>query len=217
MNIRQLALICGTLSTLFSSCTVCTRSAVADYGRSAEAILLPLENPVLSKVGEDWFMHGQKATVERSNLPWVDPECLAPEKRHTERYKLTEGDFSPTYAKIPEKLAESICKGKYTHSDAISFINRSWVDTLPEGEVREMHTKAKAPDFFRQMDSHRLLKSEQGSTYLLAHIGEMTADFNALFIYPLAGLSAIFVDTPASFFHSPPSGQIQQAEAEEVE
>lgn len=81
-----------------------------------------------------------------------------------------------------------------------------------------METTAEAPAFFRNMSSHRLLKSEQGSSYLIARIGEMSADFSAIYAYPFAGLCAIIIDTPASFFYSPPNQKvIQKAEAEEVE
>lgn len=220
MNLKKIALIvAGAMCALAtSSCSVCSRTAAADFGRSADVILLPLEKPTLCQVDKDWYMCGQKAWVERHNAPWVNPDQLPAEKRHPERYTLVDEEFTPMYARIPENLANSIKSGHYTHSDAISFINRKWVSTLPEGTVKRVKTTAEAPAFFRNMSSHRLLKSEQGSSYLIARIGEMSADFSAIYAYPFAGLCAIIIDTPASFFYSPPNQKvIQKAEAEEVE
>jgi hypothetical protein len=161
-------------------------------------------------------MTGKKVTVERSNYPWVRPEQLSAERRHPERYSLSDEASTPTYAAIPETLAESLQKGKYTHSDAISFINRKWVDELPEGKVKTVNLKVNAPDFFRNMSSHRLMQTEQGS-YLLARIGEMTADGRAIYAYPLAALSGLIIDMPASFLYSPPVQKPQLAQPEEVE
>lgn len=220
MNIKKIVLImAGTISALItSSCSVCSRSAAADMGRSGDVILLPLEKPTLYRVNDNWYIGGSKAQVERSNAPWVNPDQLPAEKRHPERYSFVDEEFTPMYAEIPESLATNIRKGYYTHSDAISFINRKWVNELPEGKIKEIKTSAEAPAFFRNMDSHRLIKSEQGNSYLIARIGEMTADFGAIFAYPLAGLCAIIIDTPASFLYSPPNHKaIQKAEAEEVE
>lgn len=220
MNIKKLTiLLCGALCGLVtSSCSVCSRTAAADFGRSAEAILLPLEHPTLFQINSNWYIEGQKSLVERSNAPWVNPDQLPAEKRHPERYNLADEDAAPVYSRIPESMAKNIMKGKYSHSDAISFINRKWIDELPAGKVKRIETKTNAPAFFRNMSSHRLLKSEQGNSYLIAHIGEMTADFSAIVAYPFAGLCAIVIDTPASFFYSPPNRRvIQKAEAEEVE
>ncbi|MBQ2868551.1 MAG: hypothetical protein IJE88_00825 [Akkermansia sp.] len=210
-------LILSVLSALvLSSCSVCTHSAVADYGRSADAILLPLENPTLYCVNDQWYMGGQKANIERYNSAWVKTDKLPYEKRHPERYALGSDEMSPMYSPIPKDLAESIQKGKYTHSQAISFINREWVAELPEGEVKKVRPSTSAPDFFRKMSSHRLMQTESG-TYLLADIGEMTADFNSIIVYPMAGLCAILIDAPASFFYSPPTEQKQEAQPEELE
>ena len=218
MNTRNLTLsllaAAGTLLT--TSCSVCSRVSVADCGRSGEAILVPLENPTIHQVDGNWYMTGKKVTVERSNYPWVRPEQLSAEKRHPERYSLADDESTPTYAAIPETLAESLQKGKYTHSDAISFINRKWVDELPEGKVKTVNLKVNAPDFFRNMSSHRLMQTEQGS-YLLARIGEMTADGRAIYAYPLAALSGLIIDMPASFLYSPPVQKPQLAQPEEVE
>lgn len=205
------------LSTLITtSCSVCSHVSVADFGRSAEAILLPLESPTLHIVGKQWYMEGQKTYVERHNAPWVRPEQLPADKRHPERYSIDSDDSSPVYAAIPADMAESIRKGKYTHSHAISFINRKWVDELPAGKVKTIETKTSAPEYFRKMSSHRLLQTESNS-YLLAHIGELTADFSSILAYPLAGLCTIVVDTPASFFYSPPVKKKQVAQPEELE
>lgn len=218
MNIRNIALLTlATLSTLVTtSCSVCSRVSVADRGRSGEAILLPLEKPTLHQVGKQWYMSGHKATVERYNYPWVRPEQLSPEKRHPERYALCDDELTTVYAAIPDSLAESLRKGKYTHSDAISFINRKWVDELPEGKSKSYQINVSAPDFFRNMSSHRLMQTEKG-TYLLARIGEMEADLRSLYAYPLSGLSLLLIDTPASFLYSPPVQKPQLAQPEEVE
>ena len=217
-DMKKLALLTlGILSALtISSCSVCSHVSVADFGRSAEAILLPLEQPTLHSVNGKWYMEGQKTYVERHNAPWVRPEQLPDDKRHPERYSIDSDELSPVYAAIPAEMAESIRKGKYTHSQAISFINRKWVDTLPEGKVQTVKTKAAAPDYFRKMSSHRLLQTET-SSYLLAHIGEFTADFSSILAYPLAGLCTIVVDTPASFFYSPPTKKKQVAQPEELD
>lgn len=218
MNIKKNALL--TLLSLcalgISSCSVCTHSAVADMGRSAEAILLPLETPTLYQVDKEWYMLGHKANVERCNASWVDPEYLPADKQHPERYELGSSDMTPAYAAIPASLAESLQKGRYTHSDAISFINRKWVDSLPEGEVKEVRLSLSAPDYFRHMSSHRIMHTDQGN-FLLARIGEMTADFSAVYAYPLAGISAILIDVPGSIFYIPPTQQKQKAQPETLE
>ena len=220
MNIKQITLLLGGIfsSLIYNSCSVCSHTAAADMGRSAEIILLPLEKPSLCQVDKTWYVCGHKARAERSNAPWVNPDQLPSEKRHPERYTLTDDEFTPAYAEIPENLATNLSKGVYSHSDAISFINRKWVNELPEGNIKRIETKAEAPSFFRNMDSHRLVKSEQGNSYLIARIGDMSANLGAIYAYPLAGLCTIFIDAPASFFYSPPNKNvIQQAEAEEVE
>lgn len=204
----------GALST--TSCSVRSHVSVADFGRSAEAILLPLENPTLYSVNNTWYMSGQKTYVERHNAPWVHPDQLPADKRHPERYSIDSDEQSTVYTAIPAEMAESIRKGKYTHSQAISFINRKWVDQLPEGEVKKVETRTSTPEYFRKMSSHRLLQTETNS-YLLAHIGEFTADFSSILAYPLAGLCTIVVDTPASFFYSPPVKKKQVAQPEELE
>ena len=218
MNKKNLTL--GLLATagalLTSSCSVCSHQSVADCGRSGEAILLPLETPTIHQVDGTWYMTGKKVTVERSNHPWVRPEQLSNEKRHPERYSLCDEESTPMYAAIPGSLAESLQKGKYTHSDAISFINRKWVEQLPEGKVKTVNLTVNAPDFFRNMSSHRRMQTEQGS-YLLANIGEMTADARAIYAYPLAALSCLIIDVPASFLYSPPVQKPQVAQSEEVE
>ena len=83
MNKKHLTLIAtGALLALgTSSCSVCSHTSVADMGRSAEAILLPLEQPTLYKVDKQWYMLGHKTSVERSNAPWVRPEQLPAERR----------------------------------------------------------------------------------------------------------------------------------------
>ncbi len=207
----------GALCTLLgTSCSVRSHISVADCGRSADAILVPLEQPTLCKVDKQWYLCGKKANIERHNAPWVRPEQLPADKRHPERYTLGGDDMTPVYSAIPTELADNLRKGKYTHSDAISFINRKWVNELPEGKVEEVRTTAQTPDYFRTMSSHRLMQTEQGN-FLLARIGELTADFSSIYAYPLAGLCAIFVDAPASFLYSPPVQKPQVAQAETVE
>ncbi len=220
MNLaKSISLTLGaSIALLGSSCSVCTRTAVADMARSADAILLPLEHPTLYNVEGEWYIGGHKTLIERYNSSWVNPEQLPAEKSHPERYSIADDEFTDTYAQIPEEMAANIRKGKYTYSDAISFINRKWIDQLPEQKkIKKYTTKANAPAFFRNMSSHRLVKSEQGNTYLLAEIGELTADFSSIFIYPLAGITGILVDMPASFLYSPPAPAPQTAQAEEVE
>ena len=218
MNKKQLTLM--TTGALFalgtSSCSVCSHTSVADMGRSAEAILLPLQQPTLYKVDKQWYMLGHKTTVERSNAPWVRPEQLHVDKRHPERYSIDSDEMTPMYSPIPTELATSLQNGRYTHSDAISFINRKWVETLPTEEAQEVKLTVSAPDYFRNMSSHRIMQTEQG-TFLLAHIGEMSADFGAILAYPLAALSAIVIDMPASFLYSPPVKKQQVAQPEVVE
>ncbi len=218
MHMKKFTLVSmGLLGALLSaSCSVRSHVSVADCGRSAEAILLPLETATLYSVNDKWYMEGQKTFVERHNAPWVNPDQLPADKRHPERYTIDSDEKTPVYAAIPASMAEDIRKGKYTHSYAISFINRKWVDKLPEGEARKVETQSSAPDYFRKMSSHRLIQTETNS-YLLAHIGELTADFSAILAYPLAGLCTLIVDTPASFFYSPPVKKKQEAQAEEIE
>lgn len=218
MNIKKTTLLAwGAACTLAtSSCSVCSHSAVADMGRSADGILLPLENPTLIQVDKQWYMLGHKANIERTNASWVRPEQLPAEKRHPERYELSSDEMTPLYARIPGSLAESLQKGRYTHSDAISFINRKWVDTLPEGKTREVKLEISTPDYFRHMSSHRIMHTEQGN-YLLANIGEMSADFSAILAYPMAAVSAIVIDLPGSFLYSPPVQKKQEAQPETVE
>ena len=208
-----LSIIC---TLIMSSCSVRSHISIADCGRSADGILVPLEQPTLCKVDKQWYMCGVKANIERNNAPWVRPEQLPADKRHPERYTLGSDDFSPIYSAIPTELAENLIKGKYTHSDAISFINRKWTAELPEGNVERVETKAQTPDYFRLMSSHRLMQTEQGN-FLLANIGELTADFSSIYAYPLAGLCAIIIDAPASFFYSPPVQKPQTAQPETVE
>lgn len=218
MNIKQKTLLalCAICAMTTSSCSVCSHTSVADMGRSADGILLPLEHPTLYQVDKQWYMLGHKASIERSNAPWVRPEQLPAEKRHPERYELDSDEMMPMYAAIPSSLAESLQKGRYTHSDAISFINRKWVDTLPEGQAKEVKLSVSTPDYFRNMSSHRIMHTEQGN-FLLAHIGEMTADFGAIYAYPLAGLTTILIDMPASFLYSPPVQKKQVAQPETID
>lgn len=218
MNIKQLTrLVLGSLCILAtSSCSVNSHISVADCGRSADAILLPLKTPQICHVNNQWYMTGYKASVERSNAPWVNPDQLPVEKRHPERYSLASDEMTPMYAAIPDTLAASLQKGKYTHSDAISFINRKWINELPEGNVKEVQLKVSAPEFFQNMSSHRIMQTEQGS-YLLARIGELTADFRAIYAYPLAAVTTVLIDAPASFLYSPPSQKPQVAQPEELE
>ena len=218
MNIKKTTLLAlGAICALAtSSCSVCSHVSVADMGRSADAILLPLEQPTLYQVNKQWYMLGQKTSIERYNAPWVRPEQLPEEKRHPERYKLDSEEMTPMYSAIPSSLAENLQKGRYTHSDAISFINRKWEETLPEGEVKEVKTTVSTPDYFRNMSSHRIMRTERG-TFLLAHIGEMSADLSAIYAYPLAGLYAIAVDMPASFLYSPPVQKTQVAQPETLD
>lgn len=218
MNKKLLTLMTtGALLALgTSSCSVCSHTAVADMGRSADAILLPLEQPTLYKVDKQWYMLGHKTSVERCNAPWVRPEQLFADKRHPERYSLDSDEMTPVYSPIPTELANSLQKGRYTHSDAISFINRKWVETLPTEEAQEVKLTVSAPDYFRNMSSHRIMQTEQG-TFLLAYIGEMSADFGAILAYPLAALSTIVIDMPASFLYSPPVKKQQVAQPEVIE
>lgn len=218
MNKKRLTLMttCALLALGTSSCSVCSHTAVADMGRSAEAILLPLEQPTLYKADKQWYMLGHKTSVERSNAPWVRPEQLLADKRHPERYSLDSDEMTPVYSPIPTELANSLQKGRYTHSDAISFINRKWIDTLPSENATEVKLSVSTPDYFRNMSSHRIMRTEQG-TFLLANIGEMSADFGAILAYPLAALSTIVIDMPASFLYSPPVQKKQVAQPEVVE
>lgn len=216
MKRNVLSLLATLCAFMASSCSVHSHVAVADMGRSADGILVPLENPTICCVNEQWYMCGHKANIERNNVPWTDISHLPIEKRHPERYTLGSDEFTPIYSPIPKSLAESLQKGKYTHSDAISFINRKWVEELPEGEVSKKDLTVSAPEYFSKMSSHRLMQTEQGN-FLLAQIGELTADFNAVLVYPLAGLTAVLFDTPASIFYTAPARQVQEAQPEEVE
>ena len=201
------------------SCSVRTHEVIADTARSGDAILLPLETPTLCKVNDQWYMKGYKAQVRRSNVPCIQPVKNEVEKEHPERYSVIvdEDEFEPRYAEIPAEMVKNLKAGKYTHSDAIGFINRKWSQYLPEGEVKEQTTKAVAPAFFRNMSSHRLLKND-GRSYLLARVGEMTADFSAVYMYPLAGLSAIAIDLPGSILLGPQSSETTQtAQPEEAQ
>ena len=164
-------------------------------------------------------MKGYKAQVQRSNIPCIQLTNNQVEKEHPERYSLTveAEEFEPRYTEIPEEMAKSLKAGKYRHSDAISFINRKWSKNLPEGKVKEKSTTAVAPAFFRNMSSHRLLRDGNNS-YLLSRVGEMTADFSAIYMYPLAGLSAIVIDLPGTIFLGPQSSEKpQKAQPEEVQ
>lgn len=213
-----------TLSSLLAvgtvSCSVRTHEPISDLARSGDAILLPLEKPTLCQVNEQWYIKGYHAEVERRNRPCIQTEKKPNELKRQERYYLVddEEDFEPRYAPMPEEMAKNILKGKYSHSDAISFINQKWVKYLPEGEVKEVGTKASAPAFFRNMSSHRLLQDEeQNKSYMLARVGEMTANFSSLLIYPLAGISAIVIDLPGSIILGPPSAEVQKAQPEELQ
>lgn len=200
------------------SCSVRTHEVIADHARSGDAILLPLETPGLCKVKDTWYMKGYKSQVERRNTPCIQKTKV--DKEHPERYQLVNGlqDSEIRYAEVPEEMAQNLLKGQYSHSDAISFINRKWVRTLPEGEVKQVSTKAQAPAFFRNMSSHRLLKDGSNS-YLLARVGEMTADFSAVYMYPLAGVSALLIDLPGSIILGPQSSSkpVQTAQPEELQ
>lgn len=201
------------------SCSVRTHEVIADTARSGDAILLPLETPTLCQVNEQWYMKGYKAQVQRSNIPCIQPIKNKVDKEHPERYSLLVGeeDFETRYTQIPEEMVKNLMKGQYSHSDAISFINRKWVKNLPEGDVKNVTTKATAPAFFRNMSSHRLLQTPDKS-YLLARVGEMTADFSAVYMYPLAGLSAILIDLPGSILIGPQTAEKpQEAQPEELQ
>lgn len=211
-----LSVLCALCAFQLSSCSVRTHVAMADLGRSADAILVPLEQPTLYRVNGQWYMGGMMANVERYNAPSIRPEQLPSERRHPERYALDSDDMKDVYCAIPDDMAESIRKGTYTHSHAISFINRKWVGKLPEGKVAKEQVKTSAPDYFRGMSNHRLMQTSKG-TYLLAKIGEFSADFGAIYAYPLAGLCTIIVDAPLSFLYSPPAQESKVAQPEEVE
>lgn len=219
MNKISFYALSALLGITVTSCSVRTHEAIADTARSGDAILLPLESPTLCQVGEQWYMKGYKAQIQRSNIPCIQRIKNQVEKEHPERYSLvtTEEDFEPRYSAIPEEMVKNLKEGKYSHTDAISFINRKWTTTLPEGEVKDMDTKVNAPAFFRNMSSHRLLQNGNKS-YLLARVGEMTADFSAVYMYPLAGLSAILIDLPGSIILGPQSAEKPQvAQPEELQ
>lgn len=213
-------LIFSALITLcmlqMTSCSVCTHVSVADMGRSAEATIVPLENPTLYCVNNQWYMEGFKANVQRCNASSIQPELLPAENKHPERYILGNDEMEPLYSPIPADMAETIRKGVYTHSHAISFINRKWVNELPDGKVKKEEIKASTPDYFRSLSSHRLMHTDKGS-FILAKIGELTADFSSIYAYPLAGICAIVIDAPASFLYSPPAQDSKVAQPEEVE
>lgn len=216
MNKITTSLLGILLAVCSASCSVRTHEVIADTARSGKAILLPLQNPTICNVDNQWFMKGSKAYVQRHNRPCIYKE-KNPVDKHEERYTLADDEFEPIYAPIPEDMATNLMKGKYTHTDAISFINRKWTNTLPEGKVKEVATQGSTPAFFRSISSHRMLQTENGS-YLLTRIDEMTADFSSIYVYPLAGLSAILIDVPGSIILGPPSSKtIQEAQPEELE
>lgn len=199
------------------SCSVRTHEVIADHARSGNAILVPLEKPVLCQMGEQWYLQGNLAQVERRHRPCIHKTKNPGRNFHPERYYLVdEDDFEPVYAPMSAEMAERMMKDTYTYTDAISFINSKWMKKLPAGEVQKWQTRAVAPSFFRNMSSHRMIQTEKDS-YLLARIGEMTADFSSIYMYPLAGLSAILIDVPGSILIGPPTTKVQKAEAEEVE
>lgn len=217
ISVLILSVFCAISSV---SCSVRTHEVIADKARSGYAILLPLEEPVICQVGEDWYMQGRKTLVYRSGRPVLYKEIDQEKKYHPERYYLDDDDhrnfdYEPVYAPMPKEMAENMMKGIYTHSDAISFINTKWRLDLPQGEVKQWKTRASTPAYFRNLSSHRMLQTENG-TYLLARVGEMTADFSAIFMYPLAGLSAVLIDAPGSILVGPPTKMEQKAEAEEL-
>ena len=211
-------LIVSVLSALSAvSCSVRTHEVIADHARSGNAILVPLEKPILCQMGDQWYLQGHKAQIERRHRPSIQKVKNPGKKFHPERYYLVdEDDFEPVYAPMTPEMADRMMKDTYTYTDAISFINTKWLRELPGGEVQKWKTRAVAPDYFRNMSSHRLIQTETHS-YLLARIGEMTADFSSIYMYPLAGLSAILIDAPGSILIGPPTTKVQKAEAEEVE
>ena len=214
---KQFSLLILSALCVFSlpSCSVRTHEVIADHARSGEAILIPLEKPVLCQVGEQWYLQGGRTYIERHNRPCIQKEKNPKRNVHPERYNLADDEFEPVYAAIPQEMAERLMNENYTHSDAISFINRRWLQKLPEGNVKKWQTRAVAPAYFRNMSSHRLIQTEHES-FLLARIGEMTADFSSVYMYPLAGLSAIFIDIPGSIIIGPPVTKVEVAEAEEL-
>lgn len=192
-------------ASMLVSCSVRTHRVIADYARSGEAILIKLENPTLCKVDSQWYMKGNKTSLVRRHRPCILPSTPTPANKHLERYYLVDPDennFEPVYAPIPETMAMSIQGGTYTHSDAISFINSNWSTELPAGNCEEVTTHTRTPEYFRNMSSHRLVHTEENS-YLIARVDEMTADFNAIYMYPVAGLSAIFIDFPGTLLLGP--------------
>lgn len=207
----------GALSSV--SCSVRTHEVIADKARSGYAVLAPLENPVLCQVGEDWYFQGMKTLVERRGRACIYKEKGQEKKKHPERYYLVDDesdmDFEPIYAPITKEMAERMMKDEFSHSDAISLINSKWTLTPKQGESKLWKTRAVAPAYFRNLSSHRMLQTET-STYLLARVGEMTADFSSIYMYPLAGLSAILIDAPGSILIGPPTTPVQKAEAEEL-
>ncbi len=211
-----LSFICALASV---SCSVRTHEVIADKARSGYAILVPLENPVLCQIGDEWYMQGMKTLVERRGRPCLYKEKGQEKKKHPERYYLVDDeddiDFTPIFAPMPQEMAERMMKNEYTHSDAISFINSKWTLNLPQGEAKRWKTSAVAPAYFRNISSHRMMQTQKNS-YLLARVGEMTADFSSIYMYPLAGLSAILIDAPGSILLGPPTTPVQKAESEEL-
>ncbi len=198
-----LGLLCAAASV---SCSVRTHKVIADHARSADAILIPLENPVVCKVGDNWYLEGHTAQVKRYNLPVLETERNPDNPNRPERYYLVSEreDFEPIYAPMPEELATSLLQGQYTHTDAIHFLKSKWSNELPEGDVQQWKTSATTPDYFRNMSSHLHIQREEDS-YLIAHLDELSADFNALYVYPMAGLSALLIDAPGTFIIGPPT------------
>lgn len=203
---KGLSIISGILCAVsLVSCSVRTHRVIADHGRSGEAVLIKLEGPVLCQVGNQWYMKGNKTSIVRRNRDCLMLTKPSPDQQHPERYYLTdtdESDFEPVYAPIPEDMARNIQEGSFTHTDAISFINSKWIDKLPDGESVEVATSTRTPDYFRNMSSHRLIQTNEKS-YLIANLGEMTADFSSLYMYPLAGLSALLIDMPGTLLLGP--------------
>ncbi len=211
-----LSLFCAFASI---SCSVRTHEVIADKARSGYAILVPLENPVLCQIGDEWYFQGMKTLVERRGRPCLYKVKEQEKKSHPERYYLvddeSEMEYTPVFASITKEVADRMMKNEYTYSDAISFINTKWALDLPQGDVTRWKTRAVAPAYFRNLSSHRMMQT-QSSSYLLARVGEMTADFSSVYMYPLAGLSAVFIDAPGSIFVGPPSTPVQKAESEDL-
>lgn len=197
-----LSILCATLTV---SCSVKTHRSIADSARSANAILVPLENPVLIQRGEEWYMQAYKAPIERYGMPVIQTVKHTEPNYHPERYSLIDDleDADTLYASVAPETAQEILKGKYSHQTAISFINSKWTETL-EGDTLKHNTTARTPDYFRNLSSHRLIQ-DGNKSYLIARMGELSADFNSIIMYPLAGLSFLLIDTPGSLLLGPPA------------